>query len=122
VLVYEDIEDAHDYLVRVLGFTSGGVQRTEDGTVVHAEVRHGDAPVWLHRATAEHQMASPRGAPAVHGGLEVLVADVDAHYAHAVAAGALIDREPGDQDYGLREYGVRDPEGHRWWFSTPLAG
>jgi uncharacterized glyoxalase superfamily protein PhnB len=23
--------------------------------------------------------------------------------------------------YGLREYGVRDLENHRWWFSSPLA-
>ena len=41
VLVYEDIEAAHDYLVDVFGFTSGGLHRLDDGTVVHAEVRHG---------------------------------------------------------------------------------
>jgi uncharacterized glyoxalase superfamily protein PhnB len=122
VLVYEDIEAAHDYLVRVFGFTSGGLYRADDGTVVHGEVRMGDAAVWLHRVTAEHQMASPRGARASHGGLEVVVPDVDAHFAQATAAGARIDREPGDQDYGLREYGARDPEDHRWWFSSPIAG
>jgi uncharacterized glyoxalase superfamily protein PhnB len=122
VLVYEDIEAAHDYLVRVFGFTSGGLHRTDDGTVVHGEVRNGDAAIWLHAVTAEHEMASPRGAGASHGGLEVLVPDVDAHYARSVAAGALIDRAPEDQDYGLREYGARDPEDHRWWFSSPIAG
>jgi uncharacterized glyoxalase superfamily protein PhnB len=67
-------------------------------------------------------MASPRGAKGSHGGLEVVVPDVDAHFAHAMAAGARIDREPSDQDYGLREYGARDPEDHRWWFSSPIAG
>ena len=67
-------------------------------------------------------MASPRDATASHGGLEVIVPDVDAHFAQAKAAGARIDSEPTDQDYGLREYGVRDPENHRWWFSSPLAG
>ncbi|HEY6427769.1 MAG TPA: VOC family protein [Acidimicrobiales bacterium] len=122
VLVYEDIEAAHDYLVRVFGFTSGGLYRTDDGTVLHGEVRNGDAPIWLHAVTAEHEMASPRGAGASHGGLEVMVPDVDAHYARSVAAGALIDRAPEDQDYGLREYGARDPEDHRWWFSSPIAG
>ena len=122
ILVYEDIEAAHDYLVRVFGFTSGGLHRTEDGTVVHGEVRRGDAIIWLHRVTAEHEMASPRHAASSHGGLDVMVPDVDAHYAHAKAAGARIDREPTDQDYGLREYGARDPENHRWWFSSPVAG
>jgi MerR family transcriptional regulator, thiopeptide resistance regulator len=121
VLVYEDIAAAHDYLVRVFGFTSGGLHRAPDGTVVHGEVRNGEAAIWLHRVTPEHEMASPREAAASHGGLEVMVPDVDAHYAHSVAAGAHIDREPSDQDYGLREYGARDPENHRWWFSSPIA-
>ncbi len=120
VLVYEDIEAAHDFLVRAFGFTSGGIHRTDDGTVVHAEVRAGDSPIWLHRVAAEHEMASPKGAGGSHGGLEVMVADVDAHFAASKAAGAPVDRPPSDQDYGLREYGVRDPENHRWWFSSPL--
>ena len=120
VLVYEDIEAAHDFLVGTFGFTSGGLHRLDDGTVVHAEVRIGDTAIWLHRVTAEHEMASPRDAVASHGGLTVIVPDVDAHYAHAEAAGARIDGEPTDQDYGLREYGARDPENHRWWFSSPL--
>jgi uncharacterized glyoxalase superfamily protein PhnB len=121
ILVYEDIEAAHDFLVATFGFTSGGVYRSDDGLVVHAEVRAGDCPIWLHRVTAEHAMASPKGASGSHGGLEVIVPDVDAHCATAKAAGARIDREPSDQEYGLREYGVRDPENHRWWFSSPLG-
>ena len=122
ILVYEDIEAAHDFLVGTFGFTSGGIYRTDDGTVVHAEVRAGDSPIWLHQVTAEHEMASPKGADGSHGGLEVIVPDVDAHFAQVRAAGACIDSEPSNQEYGLREYGVRDPENHRWWFSSPLAG
>ncbi len=121
VLTYEDIEAGHDYLVQTFGFTSGGLHRADDGTVVHGEVRMGDSTVWLHRVAPEHQMASPRDAEASHGGLSVIVADVDGHYARSVAAGARIDTEPTEQDYGLREYGARDPENHRFWFATPLA-
>lgn len=121
VLVYEDIEAAHDFLVRTFGFASGGVYRADNGSVVHAEVRAGDCPIWLHRVTAEHGMASPKGADGAQGGLEVIVPDVDAHFAKVKAAGAPIDREPSDQDYGLREYGTRDLEDHRWWFSSPIA-
>jgi MerR family transcriptional regulator, thiopeptide resistance regulator len=55
-----------------------------------------------------------------NSGLVVQVDDVDAHYQQARAAGARIDNEPVDQPYGQREYEARDPEGHRWWFATPL--
>jgi uncharacterized glyoxalase superfamily protein PhnB len=119
ILVYEDIEAAHDFLVGVFGFTSGGLHRDGDGVVVHGEVRLGDSTVWLHRVTEEHQMGSPRQAALSHGGLSVLVPDIDAHFAHTSAGGATIDRPPTDQAYGLREYGARDPEHHRWWFASP---
>lgn len=119
VLVYEDIEAAHDFLIAAFGFVSGGLHHDDSGTVVHGEVRHRDNPIWLHRVTAEYELDAPSRASAAHGGLEVLVDDVDAHYERSLSAGARIDREPSDQDYGLREYGARDPEGHRWWFSSP---
>src|ERR1700735_4072777 len=88
ILVYEDIEAAHDFLVGTFGLTSGGLHRLDDGTVVHGEVRNGDAPIWLHRVTAESEMDSPREAPVSHGGLSVRIADVDAHQARGRAGGA----------------------------------
>ena len=121
ILVYEDIEAGHDFLVSVFGLTSGGLHRLDDGTVVHGEVRNGDFPIWLHQVTAESAMDSPREATASHGGLSVRIPDVDAHYARVKAAGAHVESEPTARPYGLREYGVRDLENHRWWFSTPLA-
>ena len=118
VLVYEDIEAGHDYLVNVFGFESGGIERTPDGTVVHGEVRTRSGPIWLHRET--EGLKAPKELPAQHGGLSVFVDDVDAHFERVKAAGAAIDREPEDQEYGLRDYGVRDPSGHHWWFSQEL--
>jgi len=121
ILVYEDIEAGHDYLVETFGFTPGGLHRADDGTVVHGEVRMGEGVIWLHRVTPEAELGSPRTAESSHVGLSVIVPDVDAHFAAAKAAGARIDREPADQPYGLREYATRDPENHRWWFSSRLA-
>ncbi len=121
LLVYRDIQAAHNFLVSAFGFESGGVERTADGQVVHAEVRVGNTPVWLHRVTGEHALASPVTAGVAGAGLVVHVSDVDQHYARARKAGAQIDSEPTDQPYGQREYGARDPEGHRWWFATPVA-
>lgn len=120
ILVYEDLAAAHDFLVDAFGFTSGGVQRDGEGTAVHAEVSAGDVVIWLHRSVAEFELASPRALGASCAGLSVQLDDVDAHCARARAKGARLDSEPTDQPYGLREYGARDPEGHRWWFSSPL--
>ena len=118
VLVYDDIPAAHDFLVDAFGFESGGVERNAEGHTVHAEVRAGAAAIWLHRVTEEHRLASPHQA-AGSAGLVVHVDDVDLHYARARAKGAEIESEPQEQPYGQREYGARDPEGHRWWFATP---
>jgi len=121
VLVCADIAAAHDFLVEAFGFASGGVDRDGSGVAVHAEVRAGDTAIWLHRVAAEMELASPRSLPAAGTGLVVYVDDIDAHCEQARARGAWIEREPEDMPYGQREYGARDPEGHRWWFASPLG-
>jgi uncharacterized glyoxalase superfamily protein PhnB len=46
--------------------------------------------------------------------------DIDAHCAHARAAGAVILMEPQTQFYGDRAYRAKDPEGHIWSFSVTV--
>jgi|SRR5688572_7943009 MerR family transcriptional regulator, thiopeptide resistance regulator len=121
LLVYSDIQAAHDFLVQAFGFESGGVQHSADGQAVHGEVRVAGTTIWLHRVATEHALASPQTVDMAGAGLVIYVPDVDAHFARSRAAGARIDQEPTDQPYGQREYGARDPEGHRWWFATPTA-
>ena len=121
LLVYRDIQAAHDFLVQAFGFESGGVERGADGEAVHGEVRVGGTAIWLHRVTSEHQLSSPQTVDMAGAGLVVHVSDVDAHFVRARDAGARIDYEPTDQPYGQREYEARDPEGHRWWFATPIG-
>lgn len=119
-LVYDDIEAAHDYLVRVFGLEAGRLERNPDGTVVHAEVTAGDGVIWLHRVALEWDQQSPKSLGTTTGGMAVMVDDVDAHYAHAKSCGAVIVYEPTDMPYGVREYGVRDLENRLWSFMTPL--
>ena len=121
VLVYQDIQAAHDFLVKAFGFEPGGVVLTPDGQVVHGEVRFGGSDIWLHRVTAEYKMASPQTLDLAGSGVCVHVPDVDAHCERARDAGARISYEPTDQPYGQREYEACDPEGHRWWFATLSA-
>src|SRR2546427_811492 len=120
LLVYRDIQGAHDFLVEAFGFEPGGVERSADGEAIHGEVRVAGTAVWLHRITAEHQLTSPDTVDMAGAGIVVHVSDVDAHFARARAAGARIEYEPINQSYGQREYEARDPEGHRWWFTTRL--
>ncbi|AIJ15576.1 VOC family protein [Streptomyces violaceoruber] len=51
-----------------------------------------------------------RTAPVVPD-LSVEVEDVDAVYAQVVASGAEIVREPQDEEWGVRRFFVRDPNG-----------
>ncbi len=121
LLIYEDIAAAQAFLVRAFGFEAGILERDRDGRVMHGEVSMKGSAIWMHRATAEHGLTSPKGMAAVSSGVVVLVDHVDEHYRRARAAGALIDREPEDQPYGQREYSARDPEGGRWYFATRTA-
>ena len=47
--------------------------------------------------------------------------DVDALFDRLVAAGAEITSEPADQDYGVRDFGVRDPSGNQLRFNQPAG-
>jgi len=41
------------------------------------------------------------------------VDDVDQFYQEILAKGALVISEPSDKPWGLREFGLRTPDGHR---------
>jgi uncharacterized glyoxalase superfamily protein PhnB len=121
LLVYRDIERAHEFLVTAFGFRPGLIERTENGEVVHGEVHAGDQVIWLHRVMEEDNWVSSESTALTTGELVVKVENVDAHCERARAAGAEIEYGPQDQDYGVREYGARDLERRRWCFVTPLG-
>lgn len=122
VLIYRDLERAHDHLVDVFGLAPGEITRTPDGTVVHAEVYGGDGVIWLHPETDEYGLASPATLGRATATMAVMVDDVDAHHESVVAEGGDIVYPPVDQPYGYREYSARDCEGTLWSFMTPLPG
>ena len=121
ILVYADLEAAHDYLIRVFGLGPGEVTRDPNGNVVHAEIQAGDGEFWLHMESPDFNLASPKNLGGASSTMAVMVDDVDAHHAHAESEGAEIRYEPVDQPYGYREYSAVDPEGHLWSFMKPLA-
>ena len=119
-LLYEDVEAALGFLQRAFGFEE--VMRTTGpaGDVNHAEARLGDCTIFLGDPGGDYRNPARLGAATV---LVVVddVEDVDALCDRAREAGAEITEPPMDQEYGARRFGVRDPEGHGWFFSQPLG-
>ncbi len=113
VVPYLVVEDA-DALIRFLAATFGAHEimrdKRPDGSIWHAQVRIDDAVIMLSDANAEN--------PVMPGLIYVFVADCDATFARALAAGADGVMEPTDMDYGDRNAGVRDPSGIMWWIAT----
>jgi PhnB protein len=117
-LLYEDVDQALDWLARAFGFEERLRFTGEGGYVNHAEMRLGDAAIYLGDPGDDYKNPKRLGQETV--GLYVLVDDVDTHYEQAKAAGAEILAEPEDQDYGDRRYTAKDPEGHHWYFAQPI--
>jgi uncharacterized glyoxalase superfamily protein PhnB len=119
VLKYEDAHAGMDFLERAFGFERHAVYDGENGGVGHAELKLGDQYVML-SSTNEGDERFNQGAGRYS--LYVVVDDPDAHFTRAEEAGANIERELTDQDYGSREYTARDPEGNLWSFGSYRPG
>jgi uncharacterized glyoxalase superfamily protein PhnB len=115
-LLYEDADAALDFLTRAFGFTEKVRMTDDQGRVNHAEVQYKDGVVMLGSPGEDYKNPKKLGGKTVS--IYVYVDDVEAHFEQAKAAGAKVVREPEDQFYGDRNYGVQDPEGHEWYFGT----
>jgi len=128
MLDYADGPAAMDWLAEAFGFAERTRLLDDDGRVMHGEMLAGDGLIMVgstidgYEGPRRHSEHCPTTrawlqTPYIVDGLLVRVPDVDAHFAHAKAAGARILSEPEDQPYG-RLYRVEDLEGHRWMFLT----
>ncbi|HEY2444943.1 MAG TPA: VOC family protein [Rhizomicrobium sp.] len=116
-LYYADVPKAVDWLVKAFGFEK--VMVTPSGNNRHhGEVRFGSGLVMMGTAAGQFESQSPKQAKAHTSGVFVYLSEVDAHCAHAKAAGAEIVHDVSDQSYG-RTYWARDPDGHDWFFTRP---
>ena len=119
VLTYNDAHAAIDFLERAFGFERLGVFEADDGKVAHAELGLDGALFGLSSVGAGDPMfAQGAGRTSVY----IAVSDVDAVCDRARSAGATIEMEPTDQDYGSRDFVARDPEGNLWCFGTYELG
>jgi PhnB protein len=102
----------------------GAVERMRlpgpDGRVGHAELEIGDSLIML---ADEHPAAGIRSPKSIGGSpvsLHLYVANVDAVFARAIAAGARETRPLANQFYGDRLGTIEDPFGHVWHISTHI--
>jgi uncharacterized glyoxalase superfamily protein PhnB len=119
-LAYTDAPAAIEFLCRAFGFGVAHRADTPNGGVGHAELVLEDAMVMLSSAWPEAGFRSPLDLDGVHCQVWCEVDDIDAHYAHAYEAGAVVIGPPTDQDFGFRTYRAVDPEGHRWDFGSRI--
>lgn len=131
-LYCNDAREAIAWYGQAFGFTVEIVVDAPDGSVMHSELRYGEAIVMVSEGSAARAARfgvagrAPRLVDGVNTqALFLYVDDVDSHCAQARAAGARVTCEPTDNDYGAeywcdRSYACVDPDGHLWWFSQRL--
>jgi uncharacterized glyoxalase superfamily protein PhnB len=121
-LRYRNAPAAIDWLCTVFGFARHAVHTMTDGSVAHAELTLGGGMIMLGSAR-DDEYGRGFKSPGELGGVEtrssyIVTQDVDAVYARAQAAGAVVVRPLKDTGYGSREFTVKDPEGHSWSVGT----
>lgn len=115
-LVIKGADQAIEFYKKALGAeVKGGIFRTPDGRVAHAELRVGDSVFML---ADEFPGAGSCQSPQTLGGtstvLHIYVEDVDRLFNQAVTAGAKVTMPLANQFWGDRYGQVTDPFGHRW--------
>ena len=119
-LACRDAAGAIEFYKRAFGATEAYVIRCPDGGIMHAALSIGGATVFLCEECPEFGNRSPQGLGGTPVTLHLQVADCDAVFARAIAAGCAPQMPPQDMFWGDR-YGVLvDPYGHRWSVATTV--
>lgn len=129
MITYEDGPAALAWLAEAFGFEVRTELYDEAGRLSHAELDTGLGLVMIASPTPAYvgprrmrelctQAASWSALPWVIDGTLVVVTDVAAHHARAVAAGAIVLSPPEVAGPG-HLYRAEDPQGHRWMFLQP---
>ncbi len=113
-LMYRDAPAALAFLVDGLGFVQTARYDADTDTVAHAELR------WPEGGGVMLGSARPDGpdVPPGVGVVYVTTQQPDAVHDRALAAGAAVVQPLHQENYGSREFSVRDPEGVIWSFGT----
>jgi len=102
-----DVTAAVDFYTRKLGF--------------HLDFTFGDPPTMAGVSLDRVQMFLEKGTPCPEGcAVFFVVSSADELFAFQRANGVDVVQPPGDRDYGLRDYRIRDPHGYVLGFGHHL--
>ena len=112
VLAVRDLKASTSYYVDILGFSCDPIEA--DGWSFlsrdNFRVMLGECP--------DERPASELGN---HSYFVYLIVDgLDEYFREVTARGAMVNSEPEDKPWGLREFGLRTPDGHRVTCGEPI--
>lgn len=124
-LIVSDASGAIDFYKQAFGATEISRAATPDGKkIMHAAIEINDSTLMLMDDFPEARDGKG-STPEALGGSPVLIhlqlADVDAVWNQAVAAGATVTMPLEDQFWGDRYGQLVDPYGHQWSLATTVA-
>lgn len=93
----------------------------DDAGAVVARLAVDGAEFWLADESPTHANFSPDSLSGSTTRMVLTVADPDAIFAQAIAAGATVMWPVKDQNYGWRVGRLVDPFGHHWEIGKPLG-
>ncbi len=121
-LVVDGAAEAIAFYVAAFGAVESSRLVGDDGRVGHAEIVIGNSHLMMADEYPEVGAISPTTRGGTSTSFTLTVADVDAVFARAIAAGATEVRPIAEQFYGQRQGTLLDAWGHQWSISTPVTG
>ncbi len=127
-IFYRDPKAALPWLEAAFGLETSMLITDDDGKFAHGELSWRGAAISVGGELASEALLGPAEmkSPASIGGVGTqfirltVDGDIDAHCAHARAAGARITQAPKNEFYGARTYRALDLEGHVWTFTKDI--
>jgi PhnB protein len=118
VLILDDVETASHFYERAFAFTKAQVMMHADGRVAVADMRWPGGTILLLSTEFAAKYTAGVATPSKQAIIRLVCDEVDALFAHAVAAGATALSPPQDKFWGERNCILADPYGHRWVFAN----
>lgn len=115
-LILEDAASTIEWYKKALGAEELSRAPGPDGKIMHAEIRIGDTILMVNDALMGGK--SPKALGGSPASLWVYVADCDALFNRATAAGAQVAMPLTDQFWGDRSGTLTDPSGYQWTIAT----
>ena len=109
-LLVPDVGRLIEFLKRAFDAVEREKIARPNGTILHAQVKIGDSILMIGEPQSPYKPLPTM--------LYLYVADVDATFKQALAAGAVSTSEPADMFYGDRSASVKDVAGNTWWIAT----